>query len=145
MTENTNPESTVVEPAPKRRSRFRNWLWFKPSGSPKPKPAKPRKVRLSAAAPEPERIVRDWQYRETREGGFPFPTSRNPRRRFLRFVRGLSYWVRSFLTFAFVIALLLLIVWAVGELRIYGYGPANIWTLRAARFAIWVNVHLGGK
>jgi hypothetical protein len=139
MTENPNAESAVAQPL-KPRSRLRNCLWFKASAPRQSKPVKPRKVR-----PAPEKIEREWNYRETREPGFPFSAPRQPRHRALRFVRGVSYWIHTLLALAFVLVLLAVIVWAVGELRIYGYGPADVWTARAAHFAIWVNVHLGGK
>lgn len=43
-----------------------------------------------------------------------------------------------------VIILLVVIVWAIGELHIHGITANGVWYDRAARFATWINAHFGG-
>ena len=44
-----------------------------------------------------------------------------------------------------LVFLVLVIIWTIGELRIHGYAPVDVWTTRTAEFATWVNIHFGGK
>ena len=131
-------------------AQARSWkrLWLKPRPPRLPRPdRKSRPVRPPRAQRPPERVEREWKYSETRDAGVGFfPFGGKPRRgRALHAVRSAIYWVRTVLALAFLVALLAVIVWAVGELRIHGYGPVDGLTAHAAHFARWLNSRLGGK
>lgn len=150
MTENTETTaSTVTELAETPSVGSKRRFWHRDPYAKLPRtPRQQRSRKLTKAKPAskpPERVEREWRYSETREPGFPFFGTHRPQRRALRFVSGILYWIKTLLALVFVCVLVLAIIWAIGELRINGYGPLDIWTLKAAHVATWINKNLGGK
>lgn len=153
MSTGTNPK-LMPEPDIGPPANLPSWKRFVarlPHLHKKPKSVRKPKIR-KVAKPNPapkvqDRIEREWQFKEIREPGFPFPISgRQPRsQRVLRFVRGVSYWIRTLLELAFILAFVVVIVWAVGELRVHGYLPVAGWSTWAERFTNWTNTHIGGQ